>query len=131
MKPEAPKERDPKGGDTDNVLSDIVGVIVIALCFILIVVLNKAEASEHCEEWALQAEGIMTVRQENVPIEILLTRLNKTEHLPEEAKPTVHKIMTVAYDIPVFDKIKDKLQVIEDFADAIFINCLKETAVEL
>ena len=128
MKPKAPKERDPKGGDTDSILSDIVGVIIIALCFILIVFVNKAEASEHCEGWAMQAEHIMQARQEHMTLEEITQRLSDANDIPAEAKPTFTKIIEAAYGVPIFNKISDKKLVIEDFAKNVFIGCLQNTA---
>lgn len=128
MKPEAPKARDTKGGDTDSILSDIVGVIIIALCFILIVFVNKANASEHCEGWSIQAERIMQARQEHMTLEEITQRLSEASDIPTEAKPTFTKLIEAAYGVPIFNKINDKQLVIEDFAKNVFIDCLQNTA---
>ena len=88
-------------------------------------------ASEHCSVWADIAENVMESRQNNITQEQMLHILAETTSIPEEAKGGVASIITAAYNNPVQPYIQGKLSVIKMFGDAIFIQCLKETATEV
>lgn len=129
-KPEEPKSRDVKGGakDSDGILDTIVAVLVVVLILVCLSFSLPTKASEHCEQWGNAAEAIMLQRQEHVESSVLQQRLSNTSDVPEAAKPTMGKIIDAAYTIPIYNKIGEKLQVIEEFSDAIFIECLHKTA---
>lgn len=101
----------------------LIATILLALSF-------AAKASEHCSVWADIAENVMESRQNNITQEQMLHILSETTSIPEEAKGGVVSIITAAYSNPIQPYIQDKLSMIKQFGDAIFIQCLKDTAME-
>ena len=115
--------------DDENTLPEIlVGIALVILMLWLALHTKSANASEHCEGWAMQAEHIMQARQEHMTLEEITQRLADAKDIPAEAKPTFTKLIEAAYGVPIFNKISDKQLVIEDFAKKVFIGCLQNTA---
>ena len=105
----------------------VVGVIILAIVCILLFV-NKAGASELCNGWANQAEKIMTVRQEHMSLSEISARLEQSKDIPAAAKPVFTNLIAQAYQVPIYNKIQDKLDVIKKFSDSVLIDCLNKTA---
>lgn len=111
-----------------GVLNRLVGLIIFLLLFVLLLISLKTEASELCNGWANQAEKIMTVRQEHMSLAEISTRLEQSNDIPEEAKPIFVSLIAQVYQVPIYNKIQDKLEVIKKFSDSVLLDCLNKTA---
>lgn len=110
---------------TDKILNTLVGGFIIML-ILWLVVGTKAEASEFCMDWSKAGERIMQARQEHEDKVVLVDKFNKAD-IPEVSKATFMWLIDSAYNVPMFNKIEDKIFIINKFGDEVFVDCLQKT----
>jgi hypothetical protein len=77
-----------------------------------------------CPNYATTASVVMTRRQEGYTKEYMLEQANQL-NIGKEFKENLVSIVNMAYDIPIYQHIHEKLEVIDKFGDAILIKCLE------
>lgn len=97
------------------------------LILFLIIISFNTTASELCKQWADIAEMSAKSRQEHKPLDVLLANIEKSS-FSDTDKHTFTIIMKQAHSFPIVPSIEDKLALISDFGDVIFLQCLNETA---
>lgn len=117
--------QDDENKTASKIFNAVIGVMIVVL--VLFLLSKPAQATEHCQEWATQAEHIMIVRQDNISLETITQRLKDTTDVPEESKPLMQNIINAAYKIPVQEKLYDKIVMVNDFADHVLLMCIQQT----
>ena len=105
----------------------ISGLAIAIFVFFILALFKQAEASEYCPEWANEAKHIIIARQDNMPLETITERLKNAPDIPEDAKKTLLAIVNEAYTIPVQEKLFQKIQVVDSFADHILLVCIQNS----
>ncbi|QCQ61625.1 hypothetical protein barba126G_phanotate68 [Rheinheimera phage vB_RspM_barba_12-6G] len=125
-----PKPPPPREQRRESFLSYVKNELIIAFGIMLFLLLysTTVNSSELCNGWANQAEKIMTVRQEHMSLAEISTRLEQSKDIPAAAKPVFTNLIAQAYQVPIYNKIQDKLDVIKKFSENVLVDCLDKTA---
>ena len=126
-KPFPPKGRTTSYEDDHNFWRFISVLSIAVFVFFILALFKQAQASEYCPEWANEAKHIMIAHQDNMPLETITERLKNAPDIPEDVKSTLLEIVKEAYTVPVQEKLFQKIQVVESFADHILLVCIQNT----
>lgn len=95
--------------------------IIIILTIALMATTAFAEETM-CDSLARMAKGAITARQNNVPISEVMDALPKEE---SRLKDFIKMVIISAYEVPLFTSEKNKLMVINEFSNTVYVGCMK------
>ena len=123
-----PKPPPPREQHREGFTQYLIGPIIVVTVLMLLLYSATANSSELCNGWSNQAEKIMTVRQEHMSLAEISTRLDQSKDIPADVKPVFTNLIAQAYQVPIYNKIQDKLDVIKKFSENVLVDCLDKTA---
>jgi hypothetical protein len=104
----------------------IFSVIAVALLFCCFSSIEAAEENteilDFCKSISSTAETIMIKRQEQIPMEKMVSILSGSD---KQTQKIVEKIIIEAYDHPRFEGKDFITKVVADFKDRWFLDCFK------
>jgi hypothetical protein len=83
-----------------------------------------------CPNYAITAGIIMTRRQEGYIKEYMLEQANNL-NVAKEFKENLVTIVNMAYDIPIYQHIHEKVDAIDKFGDVVLIKCIEANSKEI